>query len=100
MNQKFSWAGFSAGLTLFLGTATELVTEHTTWGDFTTPIGVVHLLVLGASFVAMIMGALGIQLPRSDAHYGDRRTDAPPPPAPAPVTPPVPVQPPASGETK
>lgn len=83
MNQKISLTGFASGLTLFLGTATELVTEHTKWADFKTPFGVLHLLILGGSFVLMILGALGVQLPRSDRDHGDRKSDHPndPPPA-------------------
>ncbi len=93
--QNFSIATFVAGLTTFLGTAAEILERHSQWSDFTaTPVGMAHLLVLGAAFMALVGGALGIKLPMREA--------APSVPA-APATPttvvvPVVVPPPSAGE--
>lgn len=76
MNQTISWTGFAAGFTAFVGAASEMIDEHTKWSDFTsTPLGALHLFILGGAFVLMIAGALGVQLPRSNSMYGDRITD-------------------------
>lgn len=61
--QNLSIATFMGGLTTFLGTAAEILSQHAAWSDFTTPRGIAHLLLLGASFTALVAGALGIQLP-------------------------------------
>jgi hypothetical protein len=80
MFQKMSLTGFFTGLVAFIGAASEVVHEHTQWNDFLTPFGVLHILVIGAAFVVMIAGALGVQLPRNEnTNYGDRRTDPKPP---------------------
>lgn len=76
MNQRLSWVGFSAGATVFIGTASEMINEHTQWSDFTsTPLGALHLFILGFAFCGMILGAFGIQLPRTNNPHGDRVTD-------------------------
>jgi uncharacterized membrane protein len=77
MHQTISWSTFSTGLVVFAGLAGEMITEHTQWADFATPLGVVHLVILGMAFVAMIGGALAVQLPRSSSH-GERVNDPKP----------------------
>jgi pimeloyl-ACP methyl ester carboxylesterase len=79
MHQTISWSAFSTGLVVFAGLASEMITEHTQWTDFATPLGVAHLLILGMSFGAMVGGALAVQLPRSGSH-GDRVNDPKPEP--------------------
>lgn len=80
MNQQnISWTAFATGLTTFLGMSGELITEHTTWQELMTPLGVVHLIALGGAFVVMVGGALGAQLPRIPGTHIDRVDD----PAPA-----------------
>lgn len=83
MNQKLSLSGFVGGFAFFVSTAGEIVTEHTQWSDFfATPLGAVHLVILGGSFAVMICGALGIQIPRTDNPHGDRASDKAAPPDP------------------
>lgn len=83
MNNTFSWATFSSGLVLFMGTATEVISKHNEWNYFySTPMGMLHGVFLGASFVAMIGGAISAQVPRSsDKNYGQRKEDIQQPPA-------------------
>lgn len=82
MNNTFSWATFSSGLVLFMGTATEVISKHNEWSYFySTPQGMLHGFFLGASFVAMVGGAIGAQVPRSpEKNYGQRKDDIPQPP--------------------
>lgn len=76
MNQKIAWSTFSTGGVAFMATATEMLGTHNEWSYFySTPLGFLHAVVLGMSFVAMIGGAVGVQLPRSDSAHGDRRED-------------------------
>lgn len=77
MNQKFSITLFAAGLPTFLGVAGEMLAGHNEWRYFyATPLGFIHALALGAAFVALIVGAIGIQLPRSDnGTHAQRRSD-------------------------
>jgi hypothetical protein len=77
MNQKFSWAMFAAGMPTFLLTAGEMLKEHNQWSYFyQTPLGFIHALVLGAAFSALVTGAIGIQLPRSDdGTHAQRKSD-------------------------
>jgi hypothetical protein len=74
VRQTISWSTFSTGLVVFLGLANEMISVHTQWSDFTTPLGVIHVFVLGMAFVSMIGGALAVQLPRWSSH-GERATD-------------------------
>ncbi len=75
MNQKFSYSMFAGGLSTFLGLSTEMLSQHNEWAYlYSTPLGFVHALILGVAFAVTILGALGIQLPRSDTH-ADRKTD-------------------------
>ncbi len=88
MNQSFSWAAFMAGLVTFLGITSEMFSQHRTWAElYESPMGAAHLVTLGASFVSCIVGALGVQLPRNPANYGERKDDPPalPPQPPAPI---------------
>ncbi len=81
MNQKFSIGLFAAGLPMFLATASEMLSKHNEWSYFySTPLGFFHGLTLGASFLSLVVGALGVQLPRAEGTYGNRRTDVTPPP--------------------
>ncbi len=77
MNQKFSLTLFSAGLPTFLGVAGEMLAEHNSWSYFyETPLGFLHALVLGAAFVALVVGAIGIQVPRTDdGTHAQRKSD-------------------------
>ena len=77
MNQKFSISLFAAGLPAFLGIATEILAGHNNqWSYFyQTPLGFIHALSLGAAFVMLVVGALGIQLPRTEGTHGDRKSD-------------------------
>lgn len=77
MNQKFSITLFAAGLPIFLSTATEMLANHNSWSYFyATPLGFLHAIILGAAFVSLIIGAVGIQLPRGDdTTHADRKTD-------------------------
>lgn len=76
MNQKFSIGLFMAGLPTFLGVATEMLAGHNEWKYFyETPLGFIHAMTLGAAFIAVIVGALGIQLPRSDGAHAQRKSD-------------------------
>lgn len=78
MNQTFSITLFAAGLPVFLALATEMLSNHPTWRSLLdSPLGVVHLMVVGAAFVALVVGAIGIQLPRSRKFHGDRKEDDP-----------------------
>lgn len=78
MNQKFSISLFFGGLPTFLLTAGEILKLHKDWSEFVTPSGMGHLFILGSSFTAMLIGALGIQLPRKNSH-NERVEDTPPP---------------------
>lgn len=77
MNQKFSIALFMAGLPTFLGVAGEIAAQHNTWNYFySTPLGFLHAMTLGASFVALVIGAIGYQVPRSDdGTHAQRKSD-------------------------
>jgi len=76
MNQKFSIGLFAAGLPTFLGVATEMIAGHNQWSYFyATPLGFIHALALGAAFVSFVIGAIGIQLPRSEGTHGQRKSD-------------------------
>ena len=76
MNQKFSIGLFMAGFPTFLGVATEMLAGHNQWSYFyDTPLGFLHALALGGAFISMIVGALGIQLPRTEGTHGDRKSD-------------------------
>jgi hypothetical protein len=76
MNQKFSITLFAAGLPMFLLECGHMVRQHCAWAEFTTTEGVSDLFVLGAAFSALVVGALGIQLPRTSG--GQTRADDPP----------------------
>jgi hypothetical protein len=76
MNQKISWSAFTGGGTAFFAIATEILTGHNEWSYFyKTPLGFFHGLFLGAAFVVMILGALGVQLPRGGNEHNDRADD-------------------------
>lgn len=77
MNQKFSISMLAGGLPAFLLTATEIITHGgNTWTYFyATPMGALHLFVLGVSFATMLAGAIGTQLPRGDGAHASRKSD-------------------------
>lgn len=76
MNQKFSIGLFAAGLPTFLGVAGEMLAGHNEWKYFyETPLGFCHALALGGAFIAFVIGALGIQIPRGESTHADRKTD-------------------------
>lgn len=77
MNQTFSWATFSAGMGIFVVTASETIRNHNEWSYFySTPLGFFHGVLLGSSFMAIVVGAIGAQIPRSpEKNYGQRRED-------------------------
>lgn len=77
MNQKFSITLFASGLPVFIGVATEMLAGHNEWSYFyATPLGFLHAMALGAAFIALVVGALGIQLPRSDnGQHAERKSD-------------------------
>lgn len=76
MNQKFSLSLFMGGLPIFLATASEMLAKHNEWSYFyETPLGFLHGLGLGVSFCALVIGALGTQLPRNPSSYGQRKGD-------------------------
>lgn len=74
MNQTISWASFATGFTGFIGVGTEIISQHKTFADFKTPMGVFHLFALGGLFILMVGGALNAQLPRASSHE-ERVTD-------------------------
>lgn len=76
MNQKFSWAMFAGGMPTFLLTAGEMLKEHNEWSYFyQTPLGFLHAVMLGVTFCALIVGAIGIQLPRTEGTHAQRKSD-------------------------
>lgn len=76
MNQKFSITMFAAGLPTFLGVAGEMLAGHNEWKYFyETPLGFLHAMALGAAFVMLVVGAIGIQLPRKEGEYAQRKSD-------------------------
>lgn len=78
MNQKFSISLLAGGLPAFVLTATEIISHGgNTWSYFyETPLGALHLFMLGVAFAAMLTGAIGTQLPRSDdGTHAQRKSD-------------------------
>jgi len=77
VNQKFSITMFAAGLPTFLGVAGEMLAGHNEWKYFyETPLGFMHAIALGAAFVMLVVGAIGIQLPRADdGTHAQRKSD-------------------------
>ncbi len=76
MNQKFSISLFAAGLPTFLGVAGEMLEKHNSWSYFyETPLGFIHAVALGAAFIALVIGAIGIQLPRAEGTHAQRKSD-------------------------
>jgi hypothetical protein len=76
MNQKFSLVLFCTGLVAFMISLGNFVSQHQTWVELTTPGAVGHIILLAASFISAIVGALGTQLPRYNGYkYSDRVSD-------------------------
>lgn len=76
MNQKLSLSLFFSGLPMFLLSLGEFFTEHSSWSDMTTPVAAGHIIIMTASFISTVVGAVGIQLPRSTTGHGDRASDS------------------------
>lgn len=64
MNQKLSLSLFFSGLATFLMSLGEFFAQHNSWHDMSTPSEIGHIMIITASFVITIVGALGTQLPR------------------------------------
>ena len=78
MNQKLSITMLAGGFPAFVLTATEIITHGgNTWSYFyATPLGALHLFILGMAFASMLAGALGTQIPRSaDGTHAERKSD-------------------------
>lgn len=69
MNQKLSKALLVCGVGWLLYNLGQLLTLHSEWAYFRTPLGVGDLMKTTASVVLAITGALGINLPKKG---GDR----------------------------
>ena len=63
---------FFSGISIFLMSIGEFLTQHDTWTDLTSPSDAGHLLLITGSFVATIVGALGTSI-RTGRHT--RSTD-------------------------
>lgn len=64
MNQKLAWSTFAGGLSTFLMSLGEFLSSHNSWAEMGTPKEVAHIVVMSASLIITIVGALGANLPR------------------------------------
>ncbi len=73
MNQKLSLSLFFSGLATFLSSIGEVLSHYQSWNQMTTPNEIGHIIIITASFIMTVVGALGTQLPRSNKN--ERVTD-------------------------
>lgn len=64
INQKLAWSTFAGGLSTFLMSLAEFLANHNTWNEMTAPKEVAHILVMSASLIMTVIGALAANLPR------------------------------------
>lgn len=65
MNQKLSISLLMGGLGTFLTSLGELIGNHSSWVELSTPHEISSIMILTGSFILTIVGALGTKLPRS-----------------------------------
>jgi hypothetical protein len=72
MNQKLSISMFAGGLATFLTSLGELLTNHQTWHELSSPHEIASVMIITGSFIFTVIGALGTKLPRAnDQRIGD-----------------------------
>lgn len=73
MNQKLAWGTFAGGLSTFMMSLAELLANHNTWSEMGAPKEIAHVMVMSASLIITLVGALGANLPRTpDSRLEDK----------------------------
>lgn len=76
MNQRNSIVLLIVGMAGLLGSLSEFLATHESWSSMGTPKEIAHVLPMIATFLMVLAGALGIQLPRDTSQsHKDRITD-------------------------
>lgn len=66
MSQKFAYASFLTGLATFLTSLGEFFSTHSSWSEMAAPKEIGHIIVMLASLVITIVGALNVELRGND----------------------------------